>query len=104
MFPQDDEISFSFTPEEADLIRIALGKMPHDDVQLIVAKMYETVRDHVFGQVGTRPTAPKKPRAKKSRLTQILTSKKVEKTADAPFGLKKDGTPKKRPGRAPKEA
>lgn len=39
--------------------------------------------------VATNPPAkPKKPRQRRS---------------DAPFGLKKDGTPKKRPGRAPKE-
>ena len=103
MFPQDNEISFSFTPEEADLIRIALGKMPHDDVQVIISKMYITVHDHVFGDAGERPAAPKKRRAKKSRLMRSLTSRKVEKTDDAPWGLKKDGTPKKRPGRAPKE-
>lgn len=49
-----------------------------------------------------RWNAKRKP--KKSRLMRSLTTKKVEKTDDAPWGLKKDGTPKKRPGRAPKEA
>lgn len=104
MYSQDSAISFLLTPEEADIIRAALGKMPHDDVEPIIIKMYETVRNHVFGNVGERPAAPKKRRAKKSRLMRSLTSKKIEKTNDAPWGLKKDGTPKKRPGRAPKVA
>ena len=52
--------------------------------------------------VATNPP-PKARKRKMSRLMRSLTSKKVEKTDDAPWGLKKDGTPKKRPGRAPKE-
>ena len=53
--------------------------------------------------VATNPP-PKARKRKMSRLMRSLTSKKVEKNDDAPWGLKKDGTPKKRPGRAPKVA
>lgn len=47
-------------------------------------------------QAPEKQTSPKK----KSRLMASLEEKKGQ----APWGLKKDGTPKKRPGRAPKGA
>ncbi len=112
MDSQDTAISFSFTAEEAEIIRTALGKMPHDDVQLIVVKMYQTVHDHVFGSDEDPPPAIKRSVTKKSRLRRSLERKPKksrlamtpqEKSAEAPYGLKKNGTPKKRPGRAPKE-
>jgi hypothetical protein len=79
-------INFSFTPEEAETIRYALGKLPHDDVQGIVIKMYQTVEHHVFGDDDQTYKRTRKPR----------------KTKEAPYGHKKDGTPKKRPGRPAK--
>lgn len=49
---------------------------------------------------------PAQPLSKKSKLYKSLTRKSVERAQDpaAPWGRKKDGTPKKRPGRAPKVA
>jgi hypothetical protein len=101
MNSQDNEISFLFSVDEADVIRAALGKMPHDEAQPIVMKMYETVRNHVFGVGDEQRIAPKRRAVKKSRLR--LSLERGPKKADSPFGVKKDGTPKKRPGRAPKE-
>jgi hypothetical protein len=45
---QDTEISFLFTVEEMNLIREALGVMPHDEASPIIEKIYWTVYDHIF--------------------------------------------------------
>ena len=47
---------------------------------------------------GPEPTVLEKAKKK------IAAKRKPRKSKDAPYGFKKDGTPKKRPGRAPKEA
>lgn len=70
-----DTIKFEFDADEMEIIRAALGQMPHDDVQAIIQKIYIVVQTQVLGE---------------------------EVSLDAPWGRKKDGTPKKRPGRAPK--
>jgi hypothetical protein len=48
--------------------------------------------------VATNPPAPKTRKTRKPRKAKTPTVK----TAEAPYGLKKDGTPKKRPGRPAK--
>jgi hypothetical protein len=75
-------IGFFFYPEEAKIIRRALGKQPHDEVQDIILKMYQTVENNVFGKDDLLPV-----------------EKMPRKAKEAPWGYKKDGTPKKRPGR-----
>lgn len=75
-------IGFFFYPEEAEIIRRALGKQPHDEVQDIILKMLQTVENHVFGEDDLLPV-----------------EKMPRKAKEAPWGYKKDGTPKKRPGR-----
>jgi hypothetical protein len=85
---QDTEISFSFTVEEVGVIRDALGQMPHDEVRPIVEKIYSTIHDHVFG---------------KEEDFSDEDEQHEFKLYEYPFGVKKDGTPKKRPGRARKE-
>lgn len=75
-------INFSFNSEEINVIRSALGRMPHDDVQPIIAKIFQTVKDEVIN--------------KRSPIKQ-------EEQQEAPYGYKMDGTPKARPGRKAKK-
>lgn len=85
---QDTEISFSFTVEEMNLIREALGVMPHDEAAPLIEKIYWTVYDHIFREEDSSD----EPEQHEFSLHEYR------------YGVKKDGTPKKRPGRAPKEA
>ncbi len=102
----DTELSFSFNLEEVETIRAALGQMPHDDVNVIIHKIYQTVHSHVFDEIDSpiqviEAPKPKTAAAKKRRVKRPA-KKPVERTGEAPYGLKKDGTPKKRPGRPAK--
>lgn len=76
-------INFSFDSEEMNIIRSALGRMPYDDVQPIIVKIFQTVQDEVVN--------------KRSHIQQ-------KEQPDAPYGYKADGTPRKRPGRPMKKA
>lgn len=76
-------INFSFNSEEMNIIRAALGRMPHDDVQPIIVKIFQTVQDEVIN--------------KRSPVQQ-------EEQPKAQYGYKADGTPRKRPGRPMKRA
>jgi hypothetical protein len=75
-------INFSFDSEEMNIIRSALGRMPHDDVQPIIVKIFQTVQDEVIN--------------KRSPIKQ-------EEQQEAPYGYKIDGTPRARPGRKAKK-
>lgn len=72
-------INFSFNSDEINIIRSALGRMPHDDVQPIIVKIYETIKDKF-----TKKEEPPK------------------QESEAPYGYKLDGTPRGRPGRKAK--
>ena len=61
--------------------------MPHDDVQPIIAKIYETIKEEMIN---------------KNRPTQQEEQPKQE--TKAIYGYKADGTPRKRPGRPMKRA
>lgn len=71
-------INFSFDPEEMEIIRSALGRMPHDEVQSIILKISLTVREDWINE---------------------CNSIKHEEDQEAPYGYKLDGTPRSRPGR-----
>jgi hypothetical protein len=85
---QETELSFLFTVNEVSLIRHALGAMPHDEVRPVLEKIYSVVADHLFGEEDSS-----------DEFEQHEFSLHKYR-----YGVKKDGTPKKRPGRAPKEA
>lgn len=75
-------INFSFDSEEMEIIRSALGRMPHDEVQSIILKIFQTVRDEMINE---------------------RNSIKHEEEQEAPYGYKMDGTPRARPGRKSKK-
>lgn len=75
-------INFSFDSEEMEIIRSALGRMPHDEVQSIILKIFQTVRDEMINE---------------------RNSIKYEEEQEAPYGYKMDGTPRARPGRKSKK-
>lgn len=76
---------------EALLGAMEQSQIEHESRDLPIAENAVDPRMPVFDN------PPKKKRAAKKRV-----SRKTAKTAEALWGYKKDGTPKKRPGRAPK--
>lgn len=115
--------AFEFTVNETSVVRMALGRMPHDEVWGLINKIHEVIRGdappkkekapELLPLVPAPKKRPAKPRKKLARTAdeiKIFMSKLnpdgtfKDSTDDAPFGYKKDGTPKKRPGRPARKA
>jgi hypothetical protein len=121
-----DNVSFSFSAEEMNIIQAALGRMPYDDVVFVLDKISDTISSHIWGKALPIPAVSKpavKRRPKKKTPKFVLTPDKVKQMKEAgvwddpekakevvaeaikaPYGYKADGTPKKAPGRPKKVA
>lgn len=72
-------------------------KEQYDFIIMAIEAYIDTLRQRIADDAMTNMIE------KANKTNTITVSSKSVKTKEAPFGYKKDGTPKKRPGRAPRK-
>lgn len=89
-------ITLTLTPLQHDIIKAAVANYAANLLETVQPEMAETVTLSLVSPPVSVPDAPRKTRRPRKALR---TRKAKAVNVEAPWGYKKDGTPRARPGR-----